>query len=106
VGGRLSITRDELARIAALAALDIDDAALPDMVTQVGRILAYVSQLSAVESAAGMPAGSARHGVPQPLRRDEVRSGAPLDPRAFAPQLADGLFVVPRVSGLGSGDDA
>lgn len=102
----MSITREELARIAALAALDVDDAALPELVTQVSRILEYVSQLGAVAADDVPPFRPPSHAEAQPLREDVVRPGAALDPRAFAPQFAEGLFLVPRVGGFGEGDAA
>ena len=44
----MSVSRDEVLRIAQLAELDVDEDALPEMADQMSRILDYVAQLSAI----------------------------------------------------------
>lgn len=93
----MSVTRDEVLRIAQLAELDVAEEALPELAEQMSRILDYVAQLS------GVPAnGSVKVFVPGPdairFRTDEV-SPAPLafGPTEFAPAFKEGFFVVPKL---------
>jgi len=98
----VAVTRDQIRHIAALAELAVDDAAAAELERQLTRILDYVRQLEGVE--AGEPhvvaAGAAR------LRPDGEASD-PLQraPPDFAPAMAQGLFVVPRLGALGGGGE-
>lgn len=93
----MSVTRDEVLRIARLAELDVDEETLPELADQMSRILDYVAQLSAVPTN-----GSLKVFVPGPdairFRIDEVNP-APLavGPDKFAPAFKEGFFVVPRL---------
>ena len=81
----MKITLDEARRIAALAHLSIDDAALSKMADEMTRILSYVDQLA--EAVTPM-----RDDVPRPsLDRDLVAKNAP--------DWSDGFFRVPKVIG-------
>ena len=106
----MSVSRAEVERIARLAEVHVDDAALPELVDQLSRILDYVSQIAAV---AGTE--SAQPFVPGPqatrLRVDEV-SPVPLafGPSEMAPMFGNGFFLVPRLgafdaAGTAAGDD-
>jgi len=93
----MSVTRDEVLRIAQLAELDVDEETLPELADQMSRIIDYVAQLS------GVPAnGGVRAFVPGPdairFRPDEVNP-APLavGPDEFAPAFKEGFFVVPKL---------
>ena len=98
----MSVTANDLARLAALAALEIPDDQVPALVVQLDRIVSYVGQLAALaegdDHLGAEPAGGCR------FRTDEVRptlgAGSPAD---FAPQFVDGFFVVPRSPGPGNG---
>lgn len=95
----MSVSPDDVERIARLAALEVDDASLPALTAQIGRILEYVSQLERVQGAAAMPGIS----HPPALREDVVRQAdlaAP--PGSIAPAFKDGLFLVPRLGGVGA----
>jgi aspartyl-tRNA(Asn)/glutamyl-tRNA(Gln) amidotransferase subunit C len=93
----MSVTRDEVLRIAQLAELDVDEDTLPELAAQMSRILDYVAQLSAVAAN-----GSVKNFVPGPdairFRADEVNP-APLafGPDEFAPAFKEGFFVVPKL---------
>lgn len=103
----MSVSRDEVARIAALAAMRVDDDAMPELVRQMTRILDYVSQLAEVDAGTLSAFRPQSNGEPQALRADVVmRHEPPLTPRDFAPDMRDGLFIVPRVGGFGEGDGA
>ena len=93
----MSVTREEVLRIAQLAELDVDEEALPELAAQMSRILDYVAQLSAVPAN-----GSVKIFVPGPdairFRADEVNP-APLafGPEDLAPAFKEGFFVVPKL---------
>jgi len=78
----MSVTHDEVRRIARLAELDVSDDALPLLAEQMSRILEYVAQINAV------PASEAvKPFVPGPdavrFRPDEVKPWpSRSDPRA------------------------
>lgn len=95
MGERVSISRDDVARVARLAELAVDDDELPALVDQLERIVGLVEQLSAVNDDIGVPefvAGPAA----APLRDDQVRPAHLAHPLAeFAPEFVDGFFVVP-----------
>ena len=91
----MKITRDEARRIADLAHLAFDDAALDRMAAEMTKILSYIDQLAEVdvEGAAGVSPPEAT-----PLR-DDVPGSQPADPARNAPQWDNGFFVVPKVIG-------
>lgn len=93
----MSVTPDEVLKIARLAELHVDEAALPALVEQMSRILDYVAQLAGVPATEGV-----KPYIPGPeeiaFRADEVRP-APLafGPDQLAPAFRDGFFLVPRL---------
>ena len=93
----MSVSRDEVLRIAQLAELDVDEETLPELAEQMSRIIDYVAQLSAVPANGGVKAF-----VPGPdairFRPDEVNP-APLavPPAEFAAAFKEGFFVVPKL---------
>jgi aspartyl-tRNA(Asn)/glutamyl-tRNA(Gln) amidotransferase subunit C len=105
----MSVSRQEVERIARLAELHVDDAALPALTVQMSRILDYVSQIAAVpgtETVQPFTAGPAA----LRFRADEVRPvPLALTPAQIAPSFRDGLFLVPRLgafdAGVAGGDD-
>jgi len=93
----MSVSREEVLRIAQLAELDVEEEAWPDLVAQMSRIIDYVAQLSAVPANGGL-----RPFVPGPdairFRADEVTpSGLAFGPDEFAPDFKEGFFVVPKL---------
>lgn len=93
----MSVSRDEVLRIAQLAELDVDEETLPELAEQMSRIIDYVAQLSAVPANGGVKVF-----VPGPdairFRADDVNP-APLafGPAEFAPAFKEGFFVVPKL---------
>ena len=93
----MSVSRDEVLRIAQLAELDVDEETLPELAEQMSRILDYVAQLSAVPASDVL-----KPYVPGPdairFRPDEVMP-FPLafGPQEFAPAFKEGFFVVPKL---------
>lgn len=93
----MSVPREEVERIAGLAALALDPAELPELTAQIDRIVGFVARLSEAESLREpLPATEAP--VDSPLREDLV---LPADlarsPAELAPEFVEGFFVVPRL---------
>ena len=92
------ITREQVAHLARLSRLALDESELEAMASQLGVILGAVAQISEVTDAADVPPTT--HAVPvenvtrpdvvvPSLDRDEVLAGAPA--------AEDGRFRVPRI---------
>jgi len=94
----MKIDRNEAKRIADLAHLEFDDAALERMAGEMTKILSYIDQLGEVdvtgfEAVADAEATPLRDDVPRSsVDRDAVAANAP----AFS---EDGHFIVPKVIG-------
>jgi aspartyl-tRNA(Asn)/glutamyl-tRNA(Gln) amidotransferase subunit C len=91
------ITREEVARIASLARLSLDEEESLRTTTQLDAILDYVALLAEVDTTGVEPT---YHALPleTPLRED--RAVAPMPPElavANAPQREGSAFVVPLV---------
>lgn len=96
----MKLSRTDVERIAALAALHVDEAQLPQLVTQIAHIIEYVSQLEAVDTGDEAATWLAKS-APQPLRSDEVMPADLVrDLKSFAPAMREDLFVVPRLSAM------
>ncbi len=96
----MTLSRKDVERVAALAALHVDEAQLPQLVSQIAHIIEYVSQLEAVDTDSGEATWLAKS-PPQPLRKDEVvPADLARDLKSFAPALREDLFVVPRLSAM------
>jgi len=94
-------SRDDVAKIAALANLELDAAELDVFARQLGDILAYAAEVQQIDTTGVPPTASVvtRHAAD---RADEVRPCLDRDEAlANAPDAAldAGLFKVPRVIG-------
>jgi aspartyl-tRNA(Asn)/glutamyl-tRNA(Gln) amidotransferase subunit C len=93
----MSVTHDDVLKIARLAELEVSEEALPLLAEQMSRILDYVRQIDSVPASEGL-----RPFVPGPdavrFRPDEVKPW-PLafGPETFAPAFKDGFFLVPKL---------
>jgi aspartyl-tRNA(Asn)/glutamyl-tRNA(Gln) amidotransferase subunit C len=93
----MSVTQDDVLRIARLAELEVSEDALPVLVEQRSRILDYVAQLSAATGSNGVKAF-----LPGPdairFRPDEVNPWPlAVGPDKLAPAFKQGFFVVPKL---------
>ena len=93
----MSVSREDVLKIAQLAELEVDEEALPVLAEQMSRILDYVAQIS------GVPASeTVKPFIPGPdavrFRADEVKP-IPLafGPDTFAPAFKEGFFLVPKL---------
>jgi aspartyl-tRNA(Asn)/glutamyl-tRNA(Gln) amidotransferase subunit C len=99
----MSVTHEEVLKIARLAELDVSEEAVPLLAEQMSRILEYVAQINALPASEGV-----KPFVPGPdavrFRADAVRPW-PLafGPDTLAPAFKDGFFLVPK---LGQFEDA
>lgn len=98
----MSVTREQVARIASLARIRMDEGDLDRMVPEFNAILAFVEQLGEVDTASVEPMTAV---IAQKLRlRDDVVDADPLtgggrqaDVLANAPIAEHGFFGVPKV---------
>ena len=99
----MSVTHDDVRKIARLAEFEVGEEALPLLTEHMSRILEYVAQTNAVPASEGV-----KPFVPGPdavrFRPDEVKPW-PLafGPAELAPAFRDGFFLVPK---LGQFDQA
>ena len=99
----MSVSRDEVLKIAQLAELEVEEEALPALSEQMSRILEYVAQLSGAASEAVKPF------IPGPdalrFRPDEVKP-FPLafGPDKLAPAFKEGFFLVPKLGQFGEAE--
>jgi aspartyl-tRNA(Asn)/glutamyl-tRNA(Gln) amidotransferase subunit C len=92
------ITRDEVAHLARLARLDLDDAELDRLAGELEVILGAVAQIAEVTDAADVPPTT--HAVPleNVTRPDVIVPSLPRDKvLAAAPAAEDGRFRVPQI---------
>lgn len=98
----MSVDRETVAKIASLARIQMDDAALEKMVPEFNNILAWVEQLGEVDTSGVEPMTAV---IPNTLRlRDDVIDADPLtgggvrdEVLANAPAAEHGFFGVPKV---------
>ena len=97
----MTVTRAQVEHIAKLAAMALDEAALPEITRQIGQILDYVSQLETVEGDGDV--ADSYPGPRPPLRDDEPRRASLAVPlEKLAPSFGHGLFLVPRLGAVGA----
>ena len=92
------ITRDEVAHLARLARLSLDDAELDGLASQLDVILEAVASISEVTDAADVPPTTHAVPVENVTRPDVVTPSLPPEAAlAGAPEAEDGRFRVPRI---------
>jgi len=94
----MSLTPTQIQNIAHLARLELREAEIPVMATSLGRILDLVGELEKANTAGVDPMAHPLTGQVQRLRPDEVTAPEARDLyQRNAPQVEDGLYLVPRV---------
>jgi aspartyl-tRNA(Asn)/glutamyl-tRNA(Gln) amidotransferase subunit C len=92
-----AITRDEVAHLAALARIDLDDAELDRLAGQLGVVLDAVASVGQV-AADDIPPTSHPLPMTNVQRADEVRPGlTQAEALSGAPEVEQGRFRVPRI---------
>lgn len=95
----MTVSPDEIRRLAALARLALDDDEVARAAEELDSILGHFAALAAIAPAADAPPHASR--PPASLRPDEVRFDPLLrPPEEVAPAWAEGFFVVPRIAAL------
>ncbi len=93
----MSLSREDVQRIAHLARLAIDEADVPAYARDLNAILELVAQMQAVDTDSVTPMAHPQD-LPQRLRPDEVTEENQREKfQALAPAVADGLYLVPKV---------
>ena len=91
------LSLDQIARLAHLARLELSQAEAAAMQQQLNDILAMVDQMSAVDTANVVPMSHPQE-VTQRMREDRVTEHNQRELfQAIAPQVEDGLYLVPKV---------
>lgn len=89
---------EEVRRVARLAALEVQEADVESLARELDQIVGYVGQLRELESATPPPASAL---VPTALRPDLPQPPVlEQGPAAWAPQFAEGFFLVPRLEAM------
>lgn len=94
-----NLTRSDVARLAALARIDMTD---DDLDRLAGQVAAIVDSVAKVAEVAGDDVPATSHPIPMSNvhRPDEVRPSLPQEAAlAAAPQAEDGRFRVPQILG-------
>jgi aspartyl-tRNA(Asn)/glutamyl-tRNA(Gln) amidotransferase subunit C len=102
----MSVSRDEVRRIAALARLRLDEERAGILAEELNRILEHVDTLAEVRVETDLE-GIRLPPEPVPFRPadltpDSLPAGAP---GAGAPRWEDGFFVVPRLPGVQAAEE-
>lgn len=92
-----SLTRDEVARLAHLARIELSDDELDHLAPQLDQIVAHVAKVGEV-AADDIPPTSHALPITNVVRADEVRPGLSQQAAlAGAPAAENGRFRVPRI---------
>jgi aspartyl-tRNA(Asn)/glutamyl-tRNA(Gln) amidotransferase subunit C len=93
----MSLSDDQIRRIARLARIAIRDAESAEVRSRLNRVLGLIDQLQAVDTTGIEPMAHALDLV-QPLRVDKVTEEDRREEyQAGAPAVEDGLYLVPKV---------
>ncbi|MDH3948163.1 MAG: Asp-tRNA(Asn)/Glu-tRNA(Gln) amidotransferase subunit GatC [Gammaproteobacteria bacterium] len=93
----MSLDKTQVEKIAHLARLQIDPADVPAYATNLSNILDLVEQMDAVDTEGVNPMAHPTDAV-QRLREDVVTESDQRDQfQAIAPQVENGLYLVPKV---------
>jgi aspartyl-tRNA(Asn)/glutamyl-tRNA(Gln) amidotransferase subunit C len=94
----MSLTRQDVEKIAHLARLSITEQEMPVYVTSLSSIVDFVDELSRADVGTVLPMAHPLDGQHQRLRADEVTERDHHEKfQLNAPAVAAGLYVVPRV---------
>ena len=94
----MSLTPTQIQNIAHLARLELRAEEIPVYAASLGSILSLVGELERAETAGVEPMAHPLTGQVQRLRADDVTEPDARDAyQRNAPQVSDGLYLVPRV---------
>jgi aspartyl-tRNA(Asn)/glutamyl-tRNA(Gln) amidotransferase subunit C len=93
----MALQKAELAHIAALARIRLDEAELEPLAAELSQILTWAAQLEEIDTS-GVPPMTSVAAMRLPMREDIVTDGDCRDAiLGNAPQEAKGFFAVPKV---------
>jgi aspartyl-tRNA(Asn)/glutamyl-tRNA(Gln) amidotransferase subunit C len=93
----MAFSQNEIQRIADLARIEIDEAALPRLQQQLDSIFGIIDALSKIDTQGVTPMAHAQP-LTLPLRDDKVTEPDRRDCyQQGAPAVQDGLYLVPKV---------
>jgi aspartyl-tRNA(Asn)/glutamyl-tRNA(Gln) amidotransferase subunit C len=93
----MALDTSDVAKIAHLARLAVDDGELEHFSTELSSILNLVEQMASIDAAGVEPMAHPLH-MAQRLRPDQVTEANERERfQRIAPQTEDGLYLVPRV---------
>jgi aspartyl-tRNA(Asn)/glutamyl-tRNA(Gln) amidotransferase subunit C len=93
----MSLTRDDVKKVARLSRLRMDDQQLDDLAPKLNTIIGFIEQLSEVDTDNVEPLSNVARST-LPLRDDVVNDGECRDAvLANAPESEEGFFAVPKV---------
>jgi aspartyl-tRNA(Asn)/glutamyl-tRNA(Gln) amidotransferase subunit C len=93
----VSISREDIEKVAVLARIKVDDEQVSALEKDLGNILDLVDQLGAADTDSVEPMAHPLDAV-QKLRADEVTETNQREAfQAIAPATEDGLYLVPKV---------
>ena len=93
----MSISKDEIEKVAYLARVQVDEAAMKSLEKDLSNILDLVDELQAADTDSVAPMAHPLDAT-QRLRRDEVTEPNQRDAfQKLAPEAENGLYLVPRV---------
>ncbi len=94
----MSLTRQDVEKIAHLARLAVTEEEMPVYVTSLSSIVNFVDELARVDTGDVLPLAHPLDGQHQRLRADEVTETDQHEKyQTNAPAVTAGLYVVPRV---------
>lgn len=93
----MSLEQNDIAKLARLARIHIDDSSVEELRQRIGDILTMVDTMQAVDTSNITPMANP-HDAVQRLRPDVVTEADQRERfQAIAPQTEDGLYLVPKV---------
>ncbi|NRB37643.1 MAG: Asp-tRNA(Asn)/Glu-tRNA(Gln) amidotransferase subunit GatC [Pseudomonadales bacterium] len=93
----MSVTKDDIAKVAKLARIQIDAEQVPEITHGINEILSLVDKMQQADTTHVKPLANP-HDATQRLRADEVTAINERDKlMANAPESDSGLFLVPKV---------
>lgn len=94
----MALTKEQIASIAHLARLEINESEVPAYQQSLSSILEFVSQLNGAQTRDVAPMAHPLPGLSQRLRGDEITEKEARERyQANAPQVEAGLYIVPKV---------
>lgn len=93
----MALDKDDVAKIAHLARLQLPEASIPEVTERLTSILGMIEQLQSVDTTNVTPMAHPNDAT-QRLRSDSVsETNHREEYQAIAPATADGLYLVPKV---------